>query len=311
MATNAGFFANGHQESRHGSGRETKVAASSYADAQILTCSFTSTLKARKGRVTQKEFAHGCSTQSHTVWDLRRNKTAKTFDSVQQQQHAFNCYSWLWAVDNSSSSSGKLSLGFSRKTCPTFTVHSHDSSSKEVYTSSTGSLPVDSEDEEQHNGDGRHNGRKIRNKNAAQNAATSSDGTFIGHDYGSKNDSDVSDLFHGRSAEWEDSEGYRDEDDTRNGESRLEHLEDAGSLPREEGVDDAGYESWGDESDASTRSEAAVSVGSAADSLAIGGKGPVYQVTPETLETNFSIPETFHLFSFQVVPREEKWTKMF
>lgn len=51
----------------------------------------------------------------------------------------------------------------------------------------------------------------------------------------------------------------------------------------EDGNSSAGYESWGEESDTSTQSSGSASVVSVADSLAIGGKEPVYQVLKQTI----------------------------
>ena len=70
--------------------------------------------------------------------------------------------------------------------------------------------------------------------------------------------------------------------------------------PEEESVEDnegdtnsVGYESWGEESEKSTNSGSSGSVvstsGSAADSLAIGGKEPVYQVGPTHFKMSLCI----------------------
>ena len=103
-----------------------------------------------------------------------------------------------------------------------------------------------------------------------------------------KRGSDVFQDFQGKFQEQDGDEephlGYKDMARSASGVSDLFNEEGKnGKNGDEEGAEDgnnsAGYESWGDESDISTQSSSgSASVGSAADSLAIGGKEPVYQV---------------------------------
>lgn len=157
-------------------------------------------------------------------------------------------------------SPGCASIGWSQR-FPFTATHAHDNNSSK----SISSPRFDNEEEEDLD-----YAEKRRGANAFQDFGKHTDGDepFVNGEYMrlSRGDSDDSQLFR--------EEGDSQKDSVWADAGRGEDDEDSDGSANSARSD--GYESW--ESENSTESGASSSVGSAADSLAIGGKEPVYKV---------------------------------
>ncbi|KAG0577016.1 hypothetical protein KC19_5G125300 [Ceratodon purpureus] len=185
-------------------------------------------------------------------------------------------------VHNSLFNSRCLNIGWSQRV-PFTSTYAHDNnSSKGVSSPSPESPRYDSEedteyDERKRNSSfqdyGKHTDgeepygdhwKKMKDGMMPPNSASATDGNGE-YQRLSRNDSNASDLFReGRDSVWADEGRAEDGEESPRGDSA-------------KSANSAGSEYWGEESESSTDSGTG-SVGSAADSLAIGGKEPVYQV---------------------------------
>lgn len=195
----------------------------------------------------------GCAQNCGNLAFSRRRHTGVKLDNL-QAQFASSSYFSSWSLESLKSSpafslsNNLVSPNSKRQTA------SCNSGSRSISSPSPGSPRYDSEEGTEFQEKAKRGSDVFQDFQGKFQEQDGDEESHLGYNNLARSASAVSDLFN---------------EEGKNGN---------GDEGAEDGDNSAGYESWGDESDTSTQSSGSASVGSVADSLAIGGKEPVYQV---------------------------------
>jgi hypothetical protein len=268
QAPSAGLHVTVCQRRRHRVECEPQQPILGLGEGNILACSSHKT-----ARITAGSSACGILASRRRI---RKNSL--------KPQTGFGNYLGLGYVHNSFSNSECLSIGWSRRLLFT-SPHAHDNNNSNSVSSPSPESPrYDSEEDTEYAERRRNNAfkdfseqtggepygdhwKKIKDGMVPPNFVSAADGNGEYQRLSSTSDlfREVRDSVRGRDSVWAHEGRAEDGEADRHGDGASS-------------ANSAGYESWSEHSESSTESGSSSSVGSAADSLAIGGKEPVFQV---------------------------------
>ena len=240
--------------------QETNLAAtSSNGEARLWAVPLC---RVKKSMSKRSDYSFGgCAQNCGNLAFSRRRHTGVKLDNL-QAQFASSSYFSSWSLESFEPPGFSLSNYLGSPNSKRRQTASCNSGSRSISSPSPGSPRYDSEEGTEFQEKAKRGSDVFQDFQGKFQEQDGDEESHLGYNEKARSASGVSDLFN-------------EEGKNGNGTGNDEGEED--------GNNSAGYESWGDESDTSSQSSGSASVGSAADSLAIGGKEPVYQVLIYTL----------------------------